>query len=173
MLKSHDLMTQQNIQKEKFALMFNTVLAMENAALKRLEYRINEVSLPEAKQQFQHHLEETKEQQKRLQNIITKYNGTPTTEELGLPLPSYPESLKKEMESSMTEGEKELKKTEEDLLVEKAEVVCYNMLIEKSRIFSQGIDALPILEQNLQEEQSMINWIESNCPLMVQQLLSK
>jgi ferritin-like metal-binding protein YciE len=166
-------MTQQNIQKEKFTLMFNTVLAMENAALKRLKYRINEVSLPEAKQHFQHHLEETKEQQKRLQNIITKYNGTPTTEELGLPLPSYPESLKKEMESSMTEGEKELKKTEEDLLVEKAEVVCYNMLIEKSRIFSQGIDALPILEQNLQEEQSMINWIESNCPLMVQQLLSK
>jgi ferritin-like metal-binding protein YciE len=58
-------------------------------------------------------------------------------------------------------------------LVEKAEVVCYNMLIEKSRIFSEGTDALPILEQNLQEEQSMINWIESNCPLMVQQLLSK
>jgi ferritin-like metal-binding protein YciE len=99
-------MTQQNVEKEKFALMFNTVLAMENAAVKRLEYRINEVSLPDAKQQFQHHLEETKEQQKRLQNIITKYNGTPTKEELGLSLPSYPESLKKEMESSMTEGEK-------------------------------------------------------------------
>ena len=166
-------MTQQNVEKEKFALMFNTVLAMENAALKRLEYRINEVSLPDAKQQFQHHLEETKEQQKRLQNIITKYNGTPTREELGLPLPSYPESIKKEMESSMTEGEKELKKTEEDLLVEKAEVVCYNMLIEKSNTLNMGTEALPILEQNLQEEQSMINWIESNCPLMVKQLLSK
>ena len=47
------------------------------------------------------------------------------------------------------------------------------MLFEKSRIFSQGIESLTILEQNLQEEQSMINWIESNCPLMVQQLLSK
>ena len=43
--------------------MFNTVLAMENAAVKRLEYRINEVTLPDSKQQFQHHLEETKEQQ--------------------------------------------------------------------------------------------------------------
>jgi hypothetical protein len=32
---------------------------MENAAVKRLEYRINEVSLPEAKQQLQHHREET------------------------------------------------------------------------------------------------------------------
>jgi ferritin-like metal-binding protein YciE len=166
-------MTQQNVEKEKFALMFNTVLAMENAAVKRLEYRIIEVSLPDAKQQFQHHLEETKEQQKRLQNIITKYNGTPTREELGLPLPSYPESIKKEMESSMTEGEKELKKTEEDLLVEKAEVVCYNMLIEKSNTLNMGTEALPILEQNLQEEQSMINWIESNSPLMVKQLLTK
>jgi len=165
---------QQNIKnQEKFALMFNTVLAMENAACKRLEKRINEVSLPEAKQQLQHHLEETKEQQKRLQKLITKYNGKPTTEELGLPLPSYPESLKKEMESSMTEGEKELKKSEEDLLVEKAESTCYNMLIEKSNILNMGTEALPILQQNLQEEQSMINWIESNCPLMVKQLLSK
>ena len=104
---------QQNMEpNKKFALIFNAVLAMENAACKRLEKRINEVSLPEAKQQLQHHLEETKEQQKRLQNIIKKYNGTPTTEELGLPLPSYPESIKKEMESSMTEGEKELKKAE-------------------------------------------------------------
>ena len=164
---------QQNIKKEKFALMFNAVLAMENAACKRLEERINEVSLPEAKQQLQHHLEETKEQQKRLQNIITKYNGTPTTEELGLPIPSYPASIKKEMESSMTEGEKELKKSEEDLLIEKAEATCYNMLIQKSNILNMGTEALPILEQNLQEEQTMINWIESNSPIMIQQLLNK
>ena len=164
---------QQNIKKEKFALMFNAVLAMENAACKRLEKRINEVSLPEAKQQLQHHLEETKEQQKRLQNIITKYNGTPTTEESGLPIPSYPASIKKEMESSMTEGEKELKKSEEDLLIEKAEATCYNMLIQKSNILNMGAEALPILEQNLQEEQSMINWIESNSPIMIQQLLNK
>ena len=64
---------QQNMEpNKKFALIFNAVLAMENAACKRLEKRINEVSLPETKQQLQHHLEETKEQQKRLQNIITK-----------------------------------------------------------------------------------------------------
>src|ERR1044072_2408781 len=163
---------QQNIEpNKKFALIFNAVLSMENAACKRLEKRINEVSLPEAKQQLQHHLQETKEQQKRLQGIITKYNGTPTTEELGLPLPSYPESIKKEMESSMTEGEKEVKKAEEDLLVEKAEATCYNMIIEKINVLGQGTDAISILEQNLREEQSMINWIESNCPAMVQQLI--
>src|SRR5829696_688208 len=164
---------QQNIEKEKFALMFNAVLAMENAACKRLEKRINEVSLPEATQQLQHHLEETKEQQKRLQKIMKKYNRKPTTEEIGLPLPSYPKFLKKEMESSMTEGEKELKKSEEDLLVEKAEAICYNMLIQKSNILNMGTEALPILQQNLQEEQSMINWIETNCPIMIQQLLNK
>ncbi len=163
---------QQKIEKEKFALMFNLVLAMENAACKRLENRINEVSLPEAKQQLQHHLEETKEQQKRLQDLITNYKGTPTTEELGLPLPSYPETIKKEMEMSMTKGEKELKKAEEDLLVEKAEATCYNMLITKSNILNMGTEALPILQQNLQEEQSMIDWIESNCPTMIQQLLN-
>ena len=73
----------------------------------------------------------------------------------------------------MTEAEKELKKSEEDLLVEKAEATCYNMLIQKSNILNMGTEALPILQQNLQEEESMINWIESNCPRMIQQLLNK
>jgi ferritin-like metal-binding protein YciE len=36
-----------------------------------------------------------------------------------------------------------------------------------------GIEALPILQQNLQEEQSMIDWIESNCPTVIQQLIHK
>jgi hypothetical protein len=36
---------QQNIEsKKKFILMFNAILAMENAACKRLEKRINEVT---------------------------------------------------------------------------------------------------------------------------------
>jgi ferritin-like metal-binding protein YciE len=47
------------------------------------------------------------------------------------------------------------------------------MLIQKSNILNMGTEALPILEQNLQEEQSMINWIESNSPIMIQQLLNK
>ena len=47
------------------------------------------------------------------------------------------------------------------------------MLIEKSNILNMGTEALPILQQNLQEEQSMIDWIESNCPRMIQQLLNK
>jgi ferritin-like metal-binding protein YciE len=47
------------------------------------------------------------------------------------------------------------------------------MLIEKSNILNMGTEALPILQQNLQEEQLMITWIESNCPTMIQQLLKK
>jgi len=54
------MIQQQNIDpKKKFALIFNAVLSMENAAFKRLEKRINEVTLPEVKQQLQHHLQET------------------------------------------------------------------------------------------------------------------
>ena len=57
--------------------------------------------------------------------------------------------------------------------MEKAEATCYNMLIQKSDILNMGTEALPVLQQNLQEEQSMINWIESNSPIMIQQLLNK
>ena len=88
--------------------MFNTVLAMENAAVKRLEYRINEVSLLDAKQQFQHHLEETKEQQNDCK--ISVQNITEYLQEKNQAYRCHPiQNLKKEMESSMTEGEKELK----------------------------------------------------------------
>ena len=47
------------------------------------------------------------------------------------------------------------------------------MIIEKAKVLNQGTDAVPILEQNLREEQSMIEWIESNCPTMIQQLINK
>ncbi len=47
-LPSIDILTQ------KFALELNVALAMKNAGIERLQSRIEEVSIPEAKQQIQH-----------------------------------------------------------------------------------------------------------------------
>ena len=40
---------------QKFALEWNSALAMENAGIERLKSRIEEVTLPEAKQKMQLH----------------------------------------------------------------------------------------------------------------------
>ena len=65
-------------------LYLNTALAMENAALERVQSRIQKTILEDAKQQLQHHSEETKKQQDRLRHLITKIGGIPTREKGGL-----------------------------------------------------------------------------------------
>ena len=42
---------------------------MENTAVERLQTQLKEVSLQDVKQQLQQHLDETTEQQKRLQQM--------------------------------------------------------------------------------------------------------
>ena len=68
----------QDIITKKFILDLNEVLALENAGIERLQTRIEEISIPEAKQQMQHHLQESLEHQKRLQQLITSMGGEPT-----------------------------------------------------------------------------------------------
>ncbi len=49
------------IMTKKFILDFNAVLAMENAGVERLQTRVQEASIPEAKAQLEHHLQESQE----------------------------------------------------------------------------------------------------------------
>ena len=92
-----------DIMNQKFILELNAALAMENAGVERLQTRIKESSLPEAKQRLEHHLEESQQHQQLLQQLISNINGNPTSEKLGLlPLPSYPQDMKAMMDKTMT-----------------------------------------------------------------------
>ena len=51
---------------------------MENSGIERLQTRIEEVSIPEAKQQMQRHLQEGLVHQKRLQQLVSGMGGEPT-----------------------------------------------------------------------------------------------
>jgi ferritin-like metal-binding protein YciE len=159
------------ILTQKFIFELNGALAMENAGMERLQLRINEVSLPEARQRLEHHLEESRQHQVRLQKLITDLGGNSTTEKLGLPLPSYPQKMQEIMDSSMTKQEWELKKSEYDMIVENAEVSCYLSLILKAQmaggVFMNVIEPLSL---NLKDEQAMVDWIKTNSPGMLAQL---
>src|SRR3982751_2328166 len=162
------------IMSQKFALELNGALAMENAGMERLQTRIDETLIPEAKQQMQHHLQESLEHQKRLQNLITSMGGEPTQLKVGLPLPSYPDTIRKMMDNSMTAHEWELKKTEHDLIIENAEVSCYLMLIEKAQMTKgEFLNAAEPLLLNLKDEQNMVEWIKTNSPEMLSKLWPK
>jgi ferritin-like metal-binding protein YciE len=129
---------------DKFVLYLNTALAMENAAIDRVQSRIKQTILEDAKQELQHHLEETKEQQDRLQQIITKLGGKPTKEKGELPTSSLPKSLEKEIENTMTSAELELTESIQDTIVEDVEIAGYNMLIQMAMKLNIA-DAIPLL----------------------------
>jgi ferritin-like metal-binding protein YciE len=156
---------------DKFILYLNTALAMENAAIERLQSRIKRTILEDAKQQLQHHLEETREQQDRLRQQITKLGGTPTQEKAKLPISSPPESIAKTMENTMmtSNEERELNESIQDTIIENAEVTGYNMLIQMALKMNVA-DAIPSLRQNLNEEEEMFGWLRANAPAMFAKL---
>jgi ferritin-like metal-binding protein YciE len=161
-------MTKHNLQ-DKFLLYLNSSLAMENAALERVCRRAQQTILEDARQQLQHHLEETKEQQDRLRTLITKIGGKPTQEKGKLPISMPPESITSIMDSSMTSAEEELIQSVEDTIVENAEVTGYNLLIQIAGKLSVA-EAIPLLKQSLQEEEKMVWWLKANAPAMFAKL---
>jgi ferritin-like metal-binding protein YciE len=159
---------------DKFVLYLNTALAMENAALERLQSRIQQTILEDAKQQLQHHLEETREQQDRLIQLITKLGGRPVQEKAKLPVLSPPESIVKTMKNTMitsSAAERELNESIQDTIIENAEVTGYNILIQMAvKMNMAAADAIPSLKQNINEEEKMFGWLRANAPAIFAKL---
>ena len=154
---------------DKLLLYLNDALAVENAAIPRLEQRIKESRLEDARAQLRHHLEETREQQRRLSQLIGELRGKPTREMAKLPIPQSPKSLSARLSRSMTEAEMQLKRAKEDSVIENAEIVMYDTLSQVAQQMGIGA-ALPVLNQNLNEEKEMADWLRANTPVMITQL---
>jgi ferritin-like metal-binding protein YciE len=155
---------------DKLVLYLNDALSMENASMERLQSRIKQTKMQDSKQQLQHHLDETKEQQNRLKQLILNLGGKPTKDKTQLPIPSLPKTLLNIVKKYMTSAEIELKGTKEDAIVENAEIVIYDLLIQLLHEAKVEEDAESILTQSLNEEKSMAEWIKSTTPTMLTQL---
>jgi ferritin-like metal-binding protein YciE len=79
------------------------------------------------------------------------------------------ESIIKETDNVRLAAEKELIQTERDAIIEYAEVVKYKMLMEIAKRVG-AMDAIPVIEQNLSEDEQMANWIVANTPGMLRRL---
>jgi ferritin-like metal-binding protein YciE len=155
--------------EEKLAQYLNETLSFENAAVSRLQSRIKEVQLEDAKQQLQQHLEETREQQNRLKQLITSLGARPTNNSGQLPTLVPPRTLANTLKRAMTSAEQQIKSAKEDLVIENAEVTMYDTLLQLAQLMNAG-DAVPVLTQNLAEERAMADWLRANTPAMITQL---
>ena len=158
--------------QDKLALYLNDALSIENAPIERLQSRIRQTRLQDSKVQLQHHLEETREQQNRLKQLISTLGGKPTADKGHLPIPSSSKSIENSLKKHITDAEVELRGAKEDAIVESAEIVLYDTLIQLAQKASTevGGDAIPILTQNLDEERAMMDWIKANTPVLITQL---
>ena len=178
--------TNRNIPSEindKLIEHLNEMLSAENAAVERLESRVQECLLPEGKQQLQHHLEETQGHQNRLRQIISSIGGNPTDSKADLPKIGLPTGMMaKKTLTNMTKSltgagddtnpmreELELMRTKEDYGIENIEILAYKMLIQMCERLGVSTAIQP-LKQSLQEEESMAKWIETNAPMTFDKL---
>src|SRR5215208_2007980 len=163
---------------------FNEMLSIENAAIDRIQSRIEECPIQEGKARLQQHLEETRGQQSRLQEIVAKYGGNPTDSKahLSTPKPPAAELMKKTIKDTVKSvtgdtdnplpEEMELTRTKEDAILENAEIIGYKMVMQLAqRAGAQEI--IPVMKQNMREEQSMANWIMDNTTAMLDRLWPK
>jgi ferritin-like metal-binding protein YciE len=163
---------------------FNEMLSAENSGIDYLQARIDQTPILVAKQRMEQHLAEATAQQDRLRQLISRLGGEPTDSKADLPILKPPSTslIKKTVKDtvkSMIGGtdnpmpeEMELMRTKQDLIIENAEIVAYDMLIQIAQR-SNLEDAIPVLKQNLLEEESMANWIKTNTPTMLDQLWPK
>lgn len=142
---------------------------MENAAYERLQRREHQTTLEKIKEQLQLHLQETKEQQNRLMQLIRNMDGTPVQEKGELPISKPPEFIVNTIHQSAISAEQEVIQIAEDMIVENAEVIGYNLLIQMATKMNFS-DTIPSLKQSLEEEEKMSIWLRTNFPAMFAKL---
>ena len=169
----------------------NEALSSENASVDRIISRIDQTPIQEVKQKLKQHLEETHIQKNRLERIITELGGKPTNAKADLrrslltttmtmrkilakTAESVTEHNDEEEHNSMPE-EMELMQIKQDLIIEYDELVAYDTLIQiiQRTNLPQQNEITLLLEQSMQEEESMAYWYKMHTPLILDNLWPK
>ena len=184
-------------EDNKFIDHLNEVVSIENAAIERLERRIQETAIQDSKKILQQHLQEEKEQQRRLIDLISTYGKKPTDSKADLiSLHSLTNEARDKMKkdnvntdndtsttkisntihdsnninnTTMTPEEAEIINTKEDALIKNNEISAYKTIL---KIYKDVIGkyAIEILKQNLQEKESMYDKIKSSESKMLNEI---
>ena len=177
-----------NDENNKFIDHLNELLSIENAAIDRLDRRIPETPIPYTKKLLQQHLQEEKEQQRRLKDLICMYGKRPTDTKADIiSLHSLTNEVRDKMKKDnlnrtkdtntttkistaihddnninnniLTSEESEILNTKEDALIKNDEISSYKTILKiAGRVMGQ--DVINILKRNLQEKESMYDKIK-------------
>ena len=184
-----------NDEKNKSIDYLNEVLSIENAVIERLERRILETPIQDSKKLLQQHLQEEKEQQRRLIDVLSTYGKKPTDSKVDLiSLHSLTNEARDKMKKDnvnthidtknitkistaihddnninntiLTLEEDEILNTKEDALIKNYEISAYKTILKIAKGV-MGKYAIDILKQNLQEKEIMHDKIKSSESIML------
>ena len=184
-----------NDENDKSIDYLNEVLSIENAAIERLERRILETPIQDSKKLLQQHLQEEKEQQRRLIDVLSTYGKKPTDSKADLiSLHSLTNEARDKMKKDnvnthidtknitkistaihddnninntiLTPEEDEILNTKEDALIKNYEISAYKTILKIAKGV-MGKYAIDILKQNLQEKETMHDKIKSSESIML------
>ena len=79
------------------------------------------------------------------------------------------ETIVKETDDVRLAPEKELIQSERDAIIEYGEIVKYKMLMEIAKKVG-AMDAIPVIDQNLKEEEQMASWIIASTPALLRRI---
>jgi ferritin-like metal-binding protein YciE len=130
--------------------------AMENQAHEILERQVERMSdYPELQSKLRDHLGETKQQLKRLEDCLQRFDESPSTvKDTVLAFGSNIAAMGHAMA-----GDEVLKNTFANSGLEHYEIAAYSSLIALAD--ATGADAAP-LQQSLREEESMADWVDQH-----------
>jgi adenylate cyclase len=167
----------------------NEVLSIENASVDRITSRISQTPIQELNRRLKQHLEETNLQKSRLQRIITELGGKPTYAKADLSRLAPPAKIimkkrsiktaesKKEdnVRDNFIQEEDELVQIKQDRIIEFNELEGYQSLIQTMQTMDmlQQHEITLLLEQSMQEEESMAYWYKIHEPLVIDKLWPK
>ena len=184
-----------NDENDKSIDYLNEVLSIENAVIERLERRILETPIQDSKKLLQQHLQEEKEQQRRLIDVLSTYGKKPTDSKADLiSLHSLTNEARDKMKKDnvnthidtknitkistaihddnninntiLTLEEDEILNTKEDALIKNYEISAYKTILKIAKGV-MGKYAIDILKQNLQEKEIMHDKIKSSESIML------
>lgn len=132
--------------------------ALENEAVSIMSRQVERLeSYPEVRKRLQEHIRETEAQQKRLQEILSRFDeDTSSIKDLGGKFMGSLAAL-----GHSIAGDEILKNTFANYAFENYEIASYKSLIALADAFGNSAD-VKLLEQTLGEEIAMAGWIEDN-----------
>jgi ferritin-like metal-binding protein YciE len=180
--------------KNKFIEYLNEILSAENAIVERLHKRIQETQFLESKNTLQHELQEERNHQGKLKNLISEYGGKPTDSKAKLLslnsasdqtidiTDNSSESDKKIKSMLQSDGkdntnksnvaiplESEILRTKEDAMIKSAEILGYKMVLKVAEKINAK-DAMTILKKNLQEKELTYSKLIDSASKMLNQI---